>query len=434
MKKSITSLGFSLVNAQRLNDLQQLLLHTATTMQACLNAHAATPYDFLKLPSQTSMHQEVLNLVAQKKKLRPALIVVVGIGGSNMGTWAIQEALLGTHQDYSETPIYYADSVDPNNMHQLCAIVEKKLVKKEAVLCILVSKSGTTTETIANGQIIIELFARHAPQEYKKWIVAITDKDSCLWKVAEQEGYDRLEIPKSVGGRFSVFSPVGLFPLAMLNLDIAELCTGAQTANDELLSGQKSDALLSAAFMYAHYADAHLPVHDTFVFALQLEKLGHWYRQLLGESLGKPQQETGISVGIIPTVSMGTIDLHSVGQTYLGGPNVVATSFVTVQTWPSDLIVPKTSPLMDCGPQLSEKSLSFILNAIVGGVQKAYEEHSLPFLTLQLPSLSPFWVGYFMQMKMIEVCYLGFLLNVNPFDQPQVEEYKKHTRRLLTHG
>jgi glucose-6-phosphate isomerase len=433
MKKVVLSYGYSAVEENKLKDIEQQLIPETDRMLASRQETAETSYAFLGMPFNTALQEEVQQLAQRKKAYNPAMLIVVGIGGSNMGTLALQEALLGRYYNDQTVaiPIYYADSVDPSALASLCNLIKDHLSNKRAVLCVVISKSGTTTETVANGQIIIELLKKHAPSEYREWIVVITDKNSCLWRVAQQEQFAALEIPAMVGGRFSVFSPVGLFPLSMLGIDIEQLCQGARQAF-EMLKMSKNSAAASAAFIYAHYEYENMPVNDTFIFCMQLEGFGHWYRQLVGESLGKKRYDDGVAVGIVPTVSMGTIDLHSVGQLYLGGPRVVTTTMVTIDQWPVDLCVDNASLVAQCGLALQEKKLSFILNAIVRGVQEAYRQEKRPFMTLHLSDLSSSCLGYSMQMKMMEICYLGYLLRVNSFDQPHVESYKKHTRRILT--
>jgi glucose-6-phosphate isomerase len=149
----------------------------------------------------------------------------------------------------------------------------------------------------------------------------------------------------------------------------------------------------------------------------------------MGESIGKTND-----VGIIPTVSVGSTDLHSVGQLYLGGPSVIFTTFVLVEKNKSNLVLPRDHSFDSLVPHLQGKSFAMIMDAIIEGTQHAYRTAKRAYVTIALPEKSAYYMGQFMQLKMMEMVYLGFLLDVNPFDQPAVEQYKKETRRLLAHN
>ena len=161
--------------------------------------------------------------------------------------------------------------------------------------------------------------------------------------------------------------------------------------------------------------------------------MGSWFRQLVGESLGKEFDRYGNTVerGITPTVSVGTIDLHSVGQLYLGGPRDKCSTFVTIEQTKNDKELPYYKEFEQSVANIQGKSVSSILQAIVEGVKTTYKQHQRAYISISFPELSAWCLGQFLQYKMIEIMYLGFLLEVNAFDQPNVESYKKETRRLL---
>ena len=174
-------------------------------------------------------------------------------------------------------------------------------------------------------------------------------------------------------------------------------------------------------------------INDNFIFAPQLESVGKWYRQLMGESIGKETDLTGTTVhtGITPTVSVGSVDLHSVTQLYLGGPRDKVTTFVSTAAHDSDAKVPADQMFPTLVEHLGGVSASKIMNAILQGVKKTYKSQGLPFMEIELESVSPREIGAFFQFKMIEMMYLGKLLNINTFDQPQVELYKIETKKIL---
>lgn len=262
-------------------------------------------------------------------------------------------------------------------------------------------------------------------------VVAITDEGSALWEQAGALGIARLAIPKPVGGRYSVLSHVGLFPLATVGVDIAALREGATAVRDMCLAADTNPAATSAALL-AYFRTQGKTINDNFFFHPELESLGKWYRQLMGESIGKAASLSGeeVHTGITPTVSLGSTDLHSVGQLYLGGPRDKFTTFVyTEQT--ADIAAPTGRILPELIPAITGKSAKTILEAILSGTKIAYQKAELPFMEVVLPRIDEQAIGAFLQFKMIEMMYLGHLLNVNPFDQPSVEAYKVETKKIL---
>jgi glucose-6-phosphate isomerase len=434
--------------------LQTRLMPEIERVKAAQKSGYTTPYGCLNLPADKQMRDQVKSVVSRIKELQPSTLVIVGIGGSNLGTAAVQEALLGKFNNPAyaypgvqlgklrrtsqkqNLKIYYADTVDADYIADILNFVEQELRDKKTVIINIVSKSGTTTETVANGQLFIALLQRYHGAQYHNYVVVTTDRDSALWRIAEQEQYTSLEIPRLVGGRYSVFSPVGLFPLGLMGIDIEQLSAGAQEIRAACMSFDSGDnpALQSAITLFAHHQQQRA-IHDTFLFSVALESLGKWYRQLMGESIGKERDINGNSVhrGITPTVSLGSTDLHSVGQLYLGGPRDKVTTFITVEHTEVSAPLPHNSPLAPLVPHIQDKSLATIMAAIVSGTQKAYVKNSLPYMNILLPEISARYIGQLMHLKMYEMIYLGYLLQVDPFDQPNVESYKQETRKILAH-
>ena len=393
-----------------------------------------SPYASLYCSFDKELLKTVKKVVKDKQKLRPTVLIVVGIGGSSLGTKAIQEAVLGRYYNASnpDIKIYFAQTVDADKTATIIRVMDKEFKQGNAVLLTVVTKSGTTTETIANFEVLLHLLKQEYPKTYYDYVVVVTDKDSVLWKQAEHEKFSLLEVPKNVGGRYSVFSAVGLFPLAMIGIDIDKLHEGAQEALHNCLQEDifNNPAALSALFLHIHYQNKYT-ISDLFLFSIDLEAVGKLYRQLMGESIGKEVDLHGnkVMAGITPTVSLGSIDLHSVAQLYLGGPHDKMTTFITVKKTNIDIVVPvsETSLL----PHLSGKSFSEIMNAIIDGTKIAYYKNKRPFCSFELPEKNEYYVGQLMQIKMIEMMYIGYLMEVNPFDQPNVELYKKETHKIL---
>ena len=362
------------------------------------------------------------------------LIVVIGIGGSNLGTKAVYDALVGYQAGaVSHTPyIVFVDSIDPAILDHHIRTLIPTLSHTEEVLLISVSKSGGTTETIANTEILLAAYARaFGPMDGR--LIVITDDGSPYWQAAEQRGITTVAIPAMVGGRYSVLSPVGLVPLSLAGIAINELRAGAQDILPYCLheDWEHNPAIQSATITALSY-EAGLTSSDTFLFHTELESLGKWYRQLLGESIGKAEKVNGTpqSTGITPTVSIGSTDLHSVGQLYLGGPVDRLTTFVYA-TPALEHAVPVERMFPDIVHMINGKTTTDIMSAIRVGTQRAYAKANRPFITVELAAITPYELGAFMQWKMLEIIYLGTLLGVNPFDQPSVESYKTETKRIL---
>ncbi|MAF35416.1 hypothetical protein CMO91_06260 [Candidatus Woesearchaeota archaeon] len=376
---------------------------------------------------------EAVNRIA--KTIGPVhLLIVVGIGGSNLGTWAAQEAILGKFYNTTDaTPkILYCDTVDADSVSSIQDNMEAHLKKGNNVLLSVVSKSGSTTETIANFEVLLQTLQQYR-KDYKKWVVATTDHGSHLWNLAMDEGYHALAIPKLVGGRYSAFSACGIFPLAMLGLDIAKLRKGATDMRRQCSSTnlRQNIAAQSAIIQYTHYTKG-INVSNLFVFSNDLEMVGKWYRQLMGESIGKDHKRSGKKklTGITPTVAVGSTDLHSMVQLYLGGPHDKFTTFVTVPT-KNSIKLPHWKQYDPLVKDIQGKNMGTLMGAILKGVKTAYANQQRPFCEIKLPAKDEYSIGALLQFKMIEMMYLGALLNVNPFDQENVEAYKKETRRIL---
>jgi glucose-6-phosphate isomerase len=365
---------------------------------------------------------------------KPRFIIDIGIGGSNLGTKAVYDALYG-HFDAIEPnrfpKMIFLDTNDETYIAKLVSFLST-ITDPNDIVINAISKSGGTTETIANLEIVYQALMTKFPNIHDR-VVITTDEGSKLEARAQELEIRTLSLPKLVGGRYSVLSAVGLFPLALCGLDINALRTGAEEMRRLCVSSNTANnpALLSATILYLH-SQAGKTIHDTFTFLPQLESLGKWYRQLMGESIGKEHDITGaiVNAGMTPTVSVGSTDLHSVGQLYLGGPKDKVTTFIQSGIQELEARVPAQMqfPLVS---SIEGKRASELMNAIREGVQIAYTKQQLPYMSLVFDGVDEKEIGAFFQFKMIEMMYLGKLFNVNTFDQPHVELYKTETKRIL---
>lgn len=390
------------------------------------------PSYFFQLPFDESILAAAYDLANDYKSPYLRYIFVLGIGGSNLGAKAVYDAMHG-FTDLLEPERYpkmiFVETNDPQHLTQTTAFLKEQCPRPDEYLILVISKSGTTTETLVN----IEVLLNHVPQAQQRMIV-VSAENTALVKQAQQKKIATLTMPHQVTGRFSVFTAVGLLPLALAGIDIQLLRKGAQDITPHCLDLDifTNPALFSASLLH-YYQGQGKTIHDSFFFHPELETLGKWYRQLTGESLGKKFDAHGqiVHAGITPMVSIGTTDLHSVGQLDLGGPQDKITSFIFTETAPHTITVPSELVFPGLVDNIEGKSLNHIMAAILAGVKTSYQAHHLPYIEVNLTDISPVSLGGFMQLKMFEVVYLAKMMEINAFDQPQVESYKQATRKIL---
>ncbi len=403
------------VSFQQLNDLYKKtnLAHYIQFVSQQISKGYQTPYASLVLPEDELILKDVRKIVSEKKKYNAKKVVVVGIGGSSLGSKAVYYACKGSffYMYENDVQLYFLETVDVDYQKEIVKIIKNSFLKNEAVILNIITKSGTTTETLLNFENLLSLFKKYRPYDYHHLIVVTSDENSSLHQIATCEGFSFLSVPKLVGGRYSIFSAVGLFPLLYADIDVDLLLKGACDALQKNIDIdlENNISAQSALLLYMYYHQGY-KIHDIFLFSIDLENIGKWYRQLIGESIGKENNLAGefVNIGIVPTVSIGTVDLHSVAQLYLSS-SYIYTMFVGIQ-----------------GGQQG------IMNAFLQGTCRSYENSKKPFSVYMLSEKNEYSIGEFLQYKMIEIIYLGYLFNINPFDQPHVELYKKEVQKILS--
>lgn len=422
----------SIINKSLIRNYIQKLENETKNLSNTLSLGYTTEYGFINLVDDRNMLLKIKNLVKTKKEEDLEYLVIVGIGGSNLGTIAVLEAVKGKFYNYlhNSPKILFVDTVDSDYLSQVIHLIEDSFKAGRKVLINLVSKSGTTLETIANFEVLISIIKKYA-KNYENYVVVTTDKDSELYKIALENRFDILEVPKSVGGRFSVFSSVSLFPLAMVNINIEKLVYGAKIIRKRCLSLKENFAAISAIIIYLHYQNKR-NIYDSFLFSNEFEALGKWYRQLLAESVGKEFNKHGnkVNIGITPTVSIGSTDLHSVFQLYTAGPKDKLINIISVEN-SIYIKIPDYKDYNKLIKDINNKSLDKVMNAIIKAVKKNFISSEIPFTEILLYDKDEFSIGQFLMLKQIEVVLLANLFNINPFDQPNIESYKEETKKLL---
>lgn len=349
-------------------------------------------------------------------------VILVGIGGSSLGTEAVYGALA-----YTTSPkLLVIDRVDKEALLKVEKLT-KEVTNPARIALVVVSKSGTTTETMTNGVKALEVCEKAYGAGFTSQVIFIGDEGTPFLKIGKKKKILCFTIPKIIGGRYSLFTAVGIVPLTLLGIDVVSLREGA------------CDAVISKNLKHIEEAGVTLALHaekgvhtvNFFTFNNRLELCGYWYRQLLAESIGKNMTTKGTSFQhqLLPVVS-SSVDLHSMAQLYLGGYKNMYTNFVYYDEDSSYHVLTKHW-LLEHVPFLKGKKFDEVQGAILHGVLKAYDDQKLPYKKTELPKCSAYEIGFLMTSLMAEVMCLAHLLDIDAFDQPSVELYKKHTRKLL---
>ncbi len=352
------------------------------------------------------------------------VLVVCGIGGSYLGARAGIEALKGLHPRDKIEIIFLGQTFSSDYIYETLEYVKDK---KFAIN--VISKSGTTTETAISFRLLKELLeSKVGKEEARKAIFATTDKEKgALKTLSTQEGYKTFVLPGDVGGRFSVFTAVGLFPMAVAGIDVRKVLEGAHASMEE---NRGSDLAKNKAYQYAIMRDTLLrkgyPVEMFVTYEPRLVQLGEWFKQLFGESEGKEHK------GLLPDSATFSTDLHSLGQFIQDGSPVLFETILFVNKPRHEVVIPEDKENLDGLNYLAGKNLAFVNEKAYIGTLAAHEETGrVPNMLLNLDKLDEFELGYLLYFFMKTCAMSGYLLEVNPFNQPGVEVYKKNMFHLL---
>lgn len=407
------------------------LLHHAGQCQAQLERGTGPGNDFvgwLALPQRTTKAQiDAINLVANNLREQSDIVVIVGIGGSYLGAKAVVEALgnsLNTLSGAKPQLVFAGNSLCEDYHADLL-----NLLKHNDYSVIVISKSGTTTEpAVAFRLLKQDLESRYGRAQAAQRIVAITDKNrGALRKLSESEQYRTFSIADDVGGRYSVLSPVGLLPIATAGFDIDKLLLGAQQAQHDTSAQVKpaeNPACLYAAARNCLYNNG-FKIELLANYTPRLHFVGEWWKQLFGESEGKSQR------GLFPATVDFSTDLHSMGQYIQEGARLMFETTLAVEQSASQLVIPHDTANLDQLNYLSGRRLSDVNRMARLGTTLAHSDGGVPGITINLPQLTPYHLGYLLYFFERACAISGYLLGVNPFDQPGVEAYKRNMFALL---
>ncbi|HAS84683.1 MAG TPA: hypothetical protein DCS23_01215 [Candidatus Yonathbacteria bacterium] len=416
-------------------DTKRVEEYVAKMRRAMSDSAYSLPEASLRLPFDENLLKKSKTLASKLAGPKLSYILDIGIGGSNLGAKALYEATAGTMD--AHTPfvpkILFADTCSPELLSDITELLLDEVSDKEEIIIIVASKSGTTTETIINASVLVSALEQKFGSLADR-IVCITDEKSPLWVMGEEQKFHLLPVPKIVGGRFSVFSPAGIFPLLCVGVEGEALMRGAQSVIHDALDGGIESNSFRLALDIISWHKKGATVFDFFVFNPEIESLGKWYRQLFAESIGKEKTIDGAPTThrMVPTVSIGSTDLHSVEQMNLAQPNIFARFLVRAHAphWEHQFLAEDKvfAPLV---PGVSRRAPCEILDAIYKGVAETYKERGVSYGEILLTDLDPESLGSLMQFMMCTTMHLANLLNINAFDQPNVEAYKEATRRIL---
>ncbi len=422
----------NILNFVSLQEIQTLQPEISKHISALLNK-TGKGSDFLgwvNLPSEISNNMlDDIEKTAKEIRDKSEIFVVIGIGGSYLGARAVIEALshnFSSLMEQRETPIviYAGQNISEDYHSELLEILDRK----DYSLAVI-SKSGTTTEpAIAFRLLKNHMEKKYGRKEACKRIIAITDKSKgALKKLSDKEGYKTYVIPDDVGGRYSVLTPVGLLPIAVAGFDIRKLVAGAAAFEKHNKStgsiNENPSALYAAArnVLYRKGFTTEIMVN----YEPNLYYLTEWWKQLYGESEGKENK------GIFPAGVNFTTDLHSMGQYIQEGLRNIFETVLTVEKPEKKLTIPEDENDMDGLNYIAGKKLHEVNRMAELGTTLAHVDGGVPNISVSIPQVNEVNLGQLVYFYEMACAVSGYILDVNPFDQPGVEAYKKNMFALL---
>jgi glucose-6-phosphate isomerase len=405
----------------------------AKAQQVFEQRRAAGELGFLELSDNEGLHTECLDF-ARRSRGRFDDVVVLGIGGSALGPIALRTALrkpqynlLDAGERDLRPRLHVLDNLDPATIGGLL----ERVVKLERTLFIVTSKSGGTAETMAQYLVVREHIEKNnlSPKDH---LVFITDpQKGALRQLARQEAIPAMEIPANVGGRFSVLSPVGILPAALIGIDTTALLAGAGEMSKhctlEMLDRNHAGTFAMLQFLADSTKGKH--VHVLMPYADALRDMASWFVQLWAESLGKTHPD-GTSVGPTPIAALGATDQHSQVQLFMEGPEDKTVTFITAPPR-DDVEIPRLHPKISELSYLGGHRLGEVLDIERRATAGALAARGRPNMTIELETVDAWHIGALFMLFEMATIYAGALYDVNPLDQPGVELGKNFTYGMM---
>ena len=371
--------------------------------------------------------EEFARIKEAAKKIREDsdVLLVAGIGGSYLGARAVVEAVKGLYHNDTEDglKIYFCgNTISPTYLNDII-----KVTKGKRFSINVISKSGTTTETALAFRVLRKLLEDSVgPEEASKRIYATTDRaKGTLKQLADAQGWPTFVVPDDVGGRYSVLTAVGLLPIACAGIDIDALMKGAADAREAYsVCSKDNDAYRYAMTRNILYRKGKV-VETLAAFEPDFTMMNEWYKQLFGESEGKDQK------GLMPTSCIFSTDLHSMGQFLQDGSRTMFETYVDIKNTREDFYIEPLEGNFDGLNFLADQNMSVVNRKAMEGTILAHNDGGVPIGVIEVDSLDAYNVGYLIYFFWKACAVSGYLLSVNPFDQPGVESYKKNMFALL---
>ncbi|MBI5095052.1 MAG: glucose-6-phosphate isomerase [Candidatus Hydrogenedentes bacterium] len=423
-------------------ELKDIAPRVAEAHTALVQERAEKKYGFYDLYKDTAVLKDVKDTAAAFRDKNYENLVVLGIGGSALGTTALVTALkppyynLLTRKTRRGAPrLFVMDNIDPITFRQMM-----KICPPQKTLFNVISKSGDTAETMSQLMIAVDAIEKHlGPDAVKEHVVATTnprgEKASLLHPIADHYGLKCFAVPLNVGGRFSVFSPVGMFPAAVLGLDVDALFAGCASMDARCSTAtlEENPAYLRAAMHYLADTRKGKVMSVMMPYTDALRDVADWYRQIWAESLGKRVSLDGQEVfaGQTPIKSLGATDQHSQIQLYREGPNDKIITILEVKRFAKTLRIPEALGFVESLGYLRGQTMNKLMAAELKGTMDALKLSERPVIRVTLSSVDEHSLAQLLYMLEVETAMAGRLYNVDTFNQPGVEEGKKIARALM---
>ena len=377
-----------------------------------------------------------INEYAAKVKGKFENVLVLGIGGSALGCIAVTEAILKPFWNLRDSAarnnypkIFVLDNVDPDQINGLLETLDLK-----KTLVNVITKSGNTAETMSQFMIVKEKLEKLLGTDYKNNIVATTDKaKGILRTIVDEEGIQSFVVPDDVGGRFSVFSAVGLLPFALVGINISELLRGVREIDEKFQNIDINENIAAQGALIQYLMDKKGKNLSVMMpYSSRLRYISDWYVQLWAESLGKEKDVDGkvINAGPTPLKALGATDQHSQVQLYNEGPNDKIITFIRVGKFDTELKIPNVFTDTGIG-YLAGKSVNDLINAEADATKAALADYNRPTTTLTISELNEYNLAQLLYMLEVQTAIAGGLYNIDAFNQPGVEQAKIYTNALM---
>lgn len=363
--------------------------------------------------------------IGEQIRRNSRVLLVIGIGGSYLGGMAALNALTDNFYSYnSETKIVFVG----NSLSSKELTRAIKIIQNEDVSINVISKSGTTTEPAIAFRVLRNyLVEKYGEEEARERVVVTTDSYSgALKDIALVNEYETFSIPGDIGGRYSVFTPVGLLPMSVAGINIKEILRGARDGYEEFST---TDLTKNICYQYGALRNLLLRSGKNLELMVSYEPslfyLLEWWKQLFGESEGKDGK------GLYPSSAIYTTDLHSLGQYVQGGQRFLFETVIYIEDKDEDITIPFDDRNLDNLNYLTGKGLNHIDRMAMKGTLKAHVDGGVPNIIISIPSMTPYYFGKLLYFFMKSCGISGYILDVNPFNQPGVEAYKDNMFTLL---